>query len=48
MERWRWVGALGPHLYGLADSASRLPAADLLATDPGPSLAGRLDRASPL
>ena len=46
MERWRWVGALGPHLYGLADVGARLPAADLLATDPGPSLAGRLDRAS--
>ena len=33
-----------PHLYGLADSASHLPPADLLATDPGRSLAGRLDQ----
>ena len=46
-----WSGGGGsarsaPHLYGLADVGARLPAADLLATDPGPSLAGRLDRAS--
>ena len=48
MDRWRWIAALGPHLYGLADSASHLPPADLLATDPGRSLAGRLDRAAPV
>ena len=36
MTRWRWVGALAPHLYGLADSASRLPPAGVVATDPGP------------
>ena len=39
---WRSIRALGPHLYLLADVGARLPAADLLATDPGPSLAGRL------
>lgn len=48
MDRWRWVGALGPHLYGLADVASRLPPADLLATEPGRSLTGRLDDATPV
>lgn len=45
MERWRWVGALGSHLYGLADLAARLPSATLIATDPDPGLAGRLARA---
>jgi hypothetical protein len=45
MTRWRWVGALAPHLYGLADAASRLPRAGVVATDPDPRLAARLGRA---
>jgi hypothetical protein len=48
MDRWGWVGALGPHLYGLADVATRLPDTDLLATNPGPSLADALDHAAPV
>ena len=43
--RWRWIGALAPHLYGLADSAARLPRADLVATDPDAQLTAGLDRA---
>jgi Dolichyl-phosphate-mannose-protein mannosyltransferase len=45
MERWRWVGALGPHLYGLADSPARLPEAPLVTADPGRRLSARLGRA---
>ena len=45
MTRWRWVGALAPHLYGLADAVSRLPPAGVVATDPDPQLAATLRRA---
>jgi 4-amino-4-deoxy-L-arabinose transferase-like glycosyltransferase len=43
LARWDWVGALGPHLYGIAESAARLPRADFVSTsDPRPI--ARLDR----
>ncbi len=45
MTRWRWVGALAPHLYGIADAGARLPRGGVVATDPDPPLAARLDRA---
>jgi hypothetical protein len=48
MDRWAWVGALGPHLYGLGDVASQVPPAYVLVTDPGRKLAARLDRAAPV
>lgn len=48
MERWRWVGALGRHLYGLADTAADLPRADVVSTDPDPGLSARLGRAASL
>jgi hypothetical protein len=44
MTRWRWIGALGPHLYGLADSVARLPRTDVVTTDPGPGLSALLNR----
>ena len=48
MGRWQWVGALAPHLYGLADVASQVPPSELLATDPGPDLAHTLEGAAPV
>jgi hypothetical protein len=48
MDRWQWVGALAPHLYGIADDAAQLPRAYLVATDPGRGLEARLDRAEPV
>jgi hypothetical protein len=48
MGRWRWVSALGRHLYGLADTAAALPRADVVSTDPAPGLSARLGRASSL
>jgi hypothetical protein len=48
MERWRWVGALGRHLYSLADTEADLPRADVVSTDPDPALNARLRRAAAL
>jgi len=49
LSRWPLVAATAPHLYGLADSAADLPAAAaVVATDPDPELAARLDRAPEL
>lgn len=33
LTRWRWLSAVSPHVYGVADSRSELPAAPLAATD---------------
>jgi len=44
LRRWRWIGALAPNLYGLADSAGRLPRARLVAAEPDARLTARLDR----
>ena len=43
LSRWRWVGALAPHLYELADTPAELPRAEVVAIDPDPGLAARLD-----
>jgi 4-amino-4-deoxy-L-arabinose transferase-like glycosyltransferase len=48
LDRWAWVGVLGPHLYGLGDVASQVAAPDLLATNPGRKLAASLGRAAPV
>ncbi len=48
LDRWQWVGALGPHLYGLGDHASQAPPAELVATDPGRKLSATLERATPV
>ena len=48
LARWSWVGALGPHLYALGDSASELPSARFVATDPTGALAVRLAAARTL
>jgi Dolichyl-phosphate-mannose-protein mannosyltransferase len=33
LTRWRWVGALGPRTYGIADAATELPKAQFAATN---------------
>ncbi len=33
LDRWRWLSALSPHVYGVADSRSELPASPLTATN---------------
>jgi hypothetical protein len=38
LERWHWVGALGTHTYGIADSATELPESPFVATDDASSL----------
>lgn len=48
LSRWRWVAATAPHMYGLADSAAELPSAAVVATDPDPELAARLEQAPTL
>jgi hypothetical protein len=48
MGRWRWVSALGRHLYGVADTAAGLPHADVVSTDPAPGLNARLGRVGSL
>jgi 4-amino-4-deoxy-L-arabinose transferase-like glycosyltransferase len=48
MGRWAWVGALAPHLYELADTPAQLPRAEVVATDPDPGLAARLEQAPAL
>jgi hypothetical protein len=45
LSRWRWVGALAPHVYELGDTAAELPRAEVVATDPDPELAARLEQA---
>jgi Dolichyl-phosphate-mannose-protein mannosyltransferase len=38
LEHWRWVGALGTHTYGIADSATNLPESPFVATDDATSV----------
>ena len=33
LARWRWVGALGPHTYGIAEDVRGLPESGAIATD---------------
>jgi hypothetical protein len=33
LGRWRWLGALGPHTYGIADEATALADSQFIATD---------------
>lgn len=33
LSRWRWVGALGPHLYAIADSPAQLSGSQFVATN---------------
>jgi Dolichyl-phosphate-mannose-protein mannosyltransferase len=33
LARWRWLGALGPQMYGIADAPDELPGARFVATD---------------
>jgi hypothetical protein len=44
LTRWRWLGALGPHTYGIADTANELPGSRFVATDSRPLPVGRLAR----
>ena len=41
LTRWRWLGALGPHTYGIADTASELPESRVVATNAGQLPEGR-------
>ena len=41
-SRWKWVGARGPHMYGLADSRERLPASPLVSAAPDEAFVARL------
>jgi hypothetical protein len=42
LSRWKWVGALGPHLYSIADSPAELPSSQIVATDAGPAVMNTL------
>ena len=41
LARWRWLGALGPHLYAIGERPGELSDARFLATDEGAELALR-------
>lgn len=40
LSRWRWVGAIGPHTYSMADTRAQLAPSQLVVTDAAP-VAGR-------
>ncbi len=44
LSRWQWIGALGPHTYGIADSPDRLPQASFVAADDAGSPGKRGER----